>query len=144
MIAADGKLSQVHILLPPLQKLRTVVDRLKVMSDVLIVRANNSKHLQLSVNTDSVRCETLWTDCTNPKMSMPFSRYPIRSLNLRTARAQTNSQDPTMQEDNDTDPDKMHTVQVPIRGFLKFLHSHVVSTTSIACISASTRVIYLD
>jgi HUS1 checkpoint protein len=34
---------QLHILLPPLQKLRTVVERLRLMSDVLAIRANNAQ-----------------------------------------------------------------------------------------------------
>lgn len=31
------------------------------------------------------------------------------------------------------DPDKMFTVLISTRSFLKFLNSHVVSTTTIAC-----------
>lgn len=57
---------QVHVLLPPLLKLRTIVERLRPLSDVLALRANNSGVLQLSVNTDTVKLETQWVKCGNP------------------------------------------------------------------------------
>lgn len=59
--------SKTHILLPSLQKLRTIVDRMRPMSDILAVRASNNGRLQLSIRTDSVTVDTQWTDCTNPK-----------------------------------------------------------------------------
>lgn len=65
---------QVHILLPPLQKLRTIVDRLRPMSDILAIKASNNGKLQLTISTDSVTVDTQWTDCTNPKMGMFFWR----------------------------------------------------------------------
>ncbi|KAF9457489.1 checkpoint protein Hus1/Mec3 [Collybia nuda] len=100
----------LHILLPPLQKLRTIVERLRPMSDILAVRANNSGCLQLSINTEGVKVDTEWKNCTNPKTQ--------------------NAED----EDEAPDPEKMFSVLVSIRSFLKFLNSHVVSTTTIACI----------
>ncbi|KAF8071503.1 checkpoint protein Hus1/Mec3 [Lyophyllum atratum] len=101
----------LHILLPPLQKLRTVVDRLKPMSDVLAIRANNNGCLQLSISTESVKVDTEWKDCSNPKT--------------------TN----TPQDLEDApDPNQLFTVLVSTRSFFKFLNSHVVSTTTIACI----------
>jgi len=95
-----------HILLPPLQKLRTIVERLRPMSDILSIRANNSGCLQVSINTESVKVDTEWKNCKNPKMT----------------------------EENPPDPEQMFSVLVSIRSFLKFLNSHVVSTTTIACI----------
>lgn len=62
---------QTHILLPPLQKLRTIVDRLRPMSDILAVRANNNGCLQISIHTESVKVETEWRGCTNPTMGRP-------------------------------------------------------------------------
>jgi len=63
---------QVHILLPPLQKLRTIVDRLRPLSDVLALRANNSGKLQVAISTDSVKVETQWVGCGNPSISSSF------------------------------------------------------------------------
>ncbi|RDB25543.1 Checkpoint protein hus1 [Hypsizygus marmoreus] len=101
----------LHILLPPLQKLRTIVDRLRPMSDILAIRANNNGCLRLSINTESVKVDTEWKDCTNPK-------------------TQNIPEDP----EDAPDPDQLFTVLVSLRSFLKFLNSHVVSTTTIACI----------
>ncbi|CAK5270303.1 unnamed protein product [Mycena citricolor] len=103
----------VNIVLPPLQKLRPIVERLRSMSDYLLVRANNSGCLNLSVQTDSVSVDTEWKNCTI------------------TPRAAANSQDP---EPIEKDPVEMFPVTVTTRSFLKFLNSHVVSTTTIACI----------
>ncbi|KAF8963097.1 checkpoint protein Hus1/Mec3 [Flammula alnicola] len=100
----------LHILLPPLQKLRTIVERLRPMSDVLALQANNNKRLVVAIRTEGVHVETEWRDCQNPK---------------------------TQDEDQDTespDPNAMFTVLISTRSFLKFLNSHVVSTTTIACI----------
>ncbi|KAJ3518174.1 hypothetical protein NLJ89_g8 [Agrocybe chaxingu] len=98
----------LHILLPPLQKLRTIVERMRPLSDVFAVRANNNKRLVLAISTESVRVETEWTDCRN------------------TARDGA--------DDEIADPDKLFTVLISTRSFLKFLNSHVVSTTTIAAI----------
>jgi len=101
----------LHILLPPLQKLRTIVERLRSLSDVLAFRANNNNRLLLAINTESVRVETEWKDCPNPK---------------------TQEEEAELEESQD--PNKMFTVLISTRSFLKFLNSHVVSTTTIACI----------
>ncbi|KAF7972224.1 hypothetical protein HWV62_18622 [Athelia sp. TMB] len=105
-----------HILLPPLQKLRTIVERMRPMSDVLAIRASNNGKLQLAISTDSVAVETQWTNCTNPDMS---------------AGGATQSQS---EEEDKPDPDDLFSVHVSTRSFLKFLNSHLISTTTIACI----------
>ncbi|KAI6099726.1 checkpoint protein Hus1/Mec3 [Pisolithus sp. B1] len=97
----------VHILLPPLQKLRTIVERLRPLSDVLALRANNSGKLQMAISTDSVKVETQWIGCANPSLTEPTEK---------------------------PDPETVFSVLVSVRSFLKFLNSHVVSTTTIACI----------
>ncbi|KAJ7784585.1 checkpoint protein Hus1/Mec3 [Mycena metata] len=103
----------VHIILPPLQKLRPIVERLRPMSDFLAVRANNNGRLQLSIRTDTVNVDTEWKNCKN------------------TNRASTASQDP---DPDPRDPDELFSVLVSTKSFFKFLNSHVVSTTTIACI----------
>ncbi|KAF8208928.1 checkpoint protein Hus1/Mec3 [Mycena galopus ATCC 62051] len=103
----------VHIILPPLQKLRPIVERLRPMSDFLAVRANNNGRLQLSIRTDTVNVDTEWKNCKN------------------TNKASSASQGP---EPDPRDPDEIFSVLVSTRSFFKFLNSHVVSTTTIACI----------
>jgi len=43
------------------------------MSDVLSVRANRNKHLQLAIHTESVRVDVDWKDCTHPQTTRAFS-----------------------------------------------------------------------
>ena len=59
---------QIHILLPPLLKLRTLVDRLRPMADIVAVRANGAGRLQISAGTDEVKVDLVWEGCTNPRM----------------------------------------------------------------------------
>ncbi|OAX41448.1 cell cycle checkpoint [Rhizopogon vinicolor AM-OR11-026] len=107
----------VNILLPSLQKLRTIVERIRPLSNVLVLRANNSGKLQLSINTDTVKLETQWLRCANPPM--------------RQAPNADDVEDPSLEK---PDPDKLFSVLVSVRSFLQFLNSHIVSTTTIACL----------
>ncbi|EKM77171.1 hypothetical protein AGABI1DRAFT_77581 [Agaricus bisporus var. burnettii JB137-S8] len=103
----------LHILLPPLQKVRTVVERLRPMSDTLTFRANNSGKLHISISTETVRVQTEWKNLTNPRL---------------------NERERNDEEQAVVDSEKLFTVHVSIRSFLRFLNSHVISTTTIACV----------
>ncbi|KAI0741690.1 cell cycle checkpoint [Daedaleopsis nitida] len=105
----------VHILLPPLGKLRTVVDRLRPFAnDGVRFRANLVGELQLCGHNDYARIDIGWSGLANPPMP----------------------RDPDEDESVEKDPSKMHGVLVSHKSLLKFLNSHVVSTTTIACICA--------
>jgi len=108
----------VHILLPPLQKLRTIVERLRPLSDVIAVRCNNNGKLEISVQTEGVRVDTQWSGCTNPKMAQEGAS--------QNAEAGGEIEKP--------DPDQLFCVLISIKSFIKFLNSHVLSSTTIACI----------
>ncbi|KAL5485879.1 HUS1 [Sanghuangporus weigelae] len=108
----------IHILLPPLQKLRTIVERMRSMADVLCVQANHRGGLRLSVESDQVRVQTQWSKCIIP--------------NLGSDRSHTDDPDPDPEPEKDAN--QWFSVHLSIRAFLKFLSSHVVSTTTIACI----------
>ena len=61
---------QVHILLPPLTKLRSIVDRMRPLSERGIwFRANLSGQLQLSAAGDDARVDINWQNLANPPMS---------------------------------------------------------------------------
>ncbi|KII84360.1 hypothetical protein PLICRDRAFT_46253 [Plicaturopsis crispa FD-325 SS-3] len=110
----------IHIVLPPLQKLRTIVERMRPLSDDLVVRANGAGRLVLGINTESVTLDTTWTNCANPKMAREGA----------TQGSVADDDDPR----EDKDPEELSSVLISIRSFLKFLNSHVVSTTTMACI----------
>lgn len=97
----------VHVVLPPLSKLKTIVERLKPMANVLAFRANNNGKLQLSIYTESVKVDTDWNNCVNPKVQ---------------------------RQNDERDPDELHEVCISLKGFLKVMNSYIVSTTTIACL----------
>jgi hypothetical protein len=43
-------------------------------------------------------------------------------------------------QEEERDPDQMYEVCLSLKGFSKFLYSHVVSTTTIACASGTAMV----
>ncbi|TFY83330.1 hypothetical protein EWM64_g682 [Hericium alpestre] len=110
----------IHILLPPLLKLRTIVDRLRPLADVIAVRANGSGKLQISAATESAKMDVVWEGCANPRMAQ-------EGLSQGVPDGEQNDIDKR-------DPKQMFSVLVHVRSFLKFLNAHVVSTTTIACI----------
>lgn len=75
--------AQIYIALPPLQKLRAIVERMRsALSDDLLVRASGAGRLVLGIDTDSVVLNTTWTDCSTPIMgaSLPlFALYIAKS-----------------------------------------------------------------
>lgn len=80
------------------------------MSNILSIRGNNSGCLQLSINTEGVKVQSEWTDCTNP------DTHALGG-----------------DDDEENDPEQMFTVLVSIKSFLKFLNVHSVCSTTIAC-----------
>ncbi|PAV16477.1 cell cycle checkpoint [Pyrrhoderma noxium] len=116
----------IHVLLPPLQKIRTVTERMKSMAELLGIHANRRGVLQLSLESDQVRTKTQWTRCTIPNMSSTQDQ----SLSQSSIAQNTTRSDSEI----NSDPEHLYGVHVSNRAFLKFLSSHVVSTTTIACI----------
>ncbi|TFY56033.1 hypothetical protein EVJ58_g7878 [Rhodofomes roseus] len=112
----DRSIPKVHILLPPLAKLRTVVERMRPLAaDVIGIRANLSGCLQLCAQTDNARVDVSWNGLSNPKMAQDPSTQDPDNLEAR-------------------DPTTLYGVLVSLKSLQKFLSSHVVSTTTIACI----------
>ncbi|KLO17351.1 cell cycle checkpoint [Schizopora paradoxa] len=103
----------IHILLPPLTKLRTVTEHLRQLADVLEVRVGRRGDLRLAVDTDDVTVETLWTKQRRPKKG-------------KSAKEKG--------KEKEVDKDKSFAVRLSVRAFLKFLSVHVVSSTTIACV----------
>lgn len=99
------------------------------MSEILVVSANSEGRLQLSIKTESVKIDTEWTGLTNPQIGMLVFRY-IFSFSTSYAPL-AREEEPT--ESQTAPSDKMFRVLVSVKSFIKFLNSHVVSTTTIAC-----------
>ncbi|KAF8501254.1 cell cycle checkpoint [Gautieria morchelliformis] len=99
----------VHIILPPLSKLRTVTEHLHQLSDIMGISANGTGRLKFFIDTDTVKVDTEWSGCDVPRIG---------------------------KDDNDEprDPEVYATTLVSIKSFLRFLSCHIVATTTIACI----------
>nr|XP_019048408.1 HUS1 checkpoint protein [Kwoniella bestiolae CBS 10118]OCF27338.1 HUS1 checkpoint protein [Kwoniella bestiolae CBS 10118] len=104
----------IHVVLPNLLELRNIVSRLSHLADDVKVSANHEGRLELTAKSSRVNLTTTWNE-----------------LNVPTANCQLL---PTRQEQPLPPPDHMFTVSVAIKGFLKFLTSHLVGGTAIACI----------
>ncbi|EPS93287.1 hypothetical protein FOMPIDRAFT_1026583 [Fomitopsis schrenkii] len=107
---------EVHIILPPLAKVRAVAERLRPLAGEMIgMYANREGCFQLRAQTDAASVVVSWHGLSNPRMAHDPS----------TQRAD---------EDDERDPKVLYGVLVNVKSLQKFLNSHVVSTTTIACI----------
>ncbi|OBZ72379.1 Checkpoint protein hus1 [Grifola frondosa] len=81
----------VHILLPPLAKLRTVVERIRPLAaDGVTIRANGSGELHFCVHTENARVEVGWNGLNNPSMAREASTGD------RDAADESEAPDPTL------------------------------------------------
>ncbi|KAI0077802.1 cell cycle checkpoint [Panus rudis PR-1116 ss-1] len=126
---------EVQIIMPDLIKLKTVVERLRAHSDIIGVYANNSGRLQISSATESVSVKVEWNKLKNPVLSNATqTQDPSRSgsQTLPNSGSQPASQQSSQQSKRD--PTQNYGVLVSIKSFLKFINTHLTSTTTIACI----------
>ena len=129
---------------------------MRAHSEILGLRANNEGQLILSVSTDSVKTDVNWSGLSNPTMCTSFVLAPL-SLSRLLAHALTvilrhiaaKNRGPTQEPSQVTqtqsdiavndvpnvDTKRMYGVLVSIKSFVKFLSSHLVSTTTICCTS---------
>lgn len=116
----------VQIMLPPLTKIRAVVERMRNLSDVIAVRANSSGCLRLSASTEVVKADITWNDCSHPPMSGDGASQANVGTQGERGEASGERERP--------DPTQLFSVLVHARSLLKFLNAHAVSKTTIACI----------
>ena len=124
-------------MLPPLSKMRTVVERMRNLSDVMAVRANSSGCLRLSASTEVVKADITWNNCTHPRIGKLWP-FPVFSFRISSIYVAANSVSQANDEDEEQgrerpDPTQLFSVLVHTRSFLKFLNAHAVSKTTIAC-----------
>src|SRR3989338_7389604 len=96
----------VHIVLPPLKQLRTVIERMKQLADHLTIKANMDGMLIVEIDTDFVHVST--TYCNLPHFQLA-DRPLVR--------------DPTIQAE----------VKVDIKKFSRFLASTQIAPTNTIC-----------
>ncbi|KAM0749484.1 cell cycle checkpoint [Meredithblackwellia eburnea MCA 4105] len=110
----------VNILLPPLQNLKTVCERLKTIAPTITISANFRGEFRLKASSDEAKVETEWRELKHPHTF----------------------EEQEADEDEPRDPLEFHSVTVDARGLLKFLASYSIATTTIACICANHCAIF--
>ena len=58
--------ASVNIILPPLLSLRTIADKMKSMSNLITLAANNAGQLQLRIQSETLSVETKFEHLQNP------------------------------------------------------------------------------
>jgi HUS1 checkpoint protein len=108
---------QVHIMLPPLKLLRSVIDRMKNMSEHLFISANMGGELRFSIDTNSVSVTTAYAGLEHPLIE---GRTPPQHDRTQKGEA-----------------------QIEIKKFAKFLFSSQVSPTNVILCLVEGRAIVL-
>ncbi|RUS19648.1 hypothetical protein BC937DRAFT_87159 [Endogone sp. FLAS-F59071] len=107
-------LPQVYIMMPNLQNLQMVAERMKALSEHIIVSANMAGEFTIKVETDLVQVETFYHGLQNPELD-------------------------TTQMDITDHPSVLHdkhafaSARVDTKSFVKFLYSHHVGPQNVIC-----------
>ncbi|XP_028919539.1 checkpoint protein HUS1 [Ornithorhynchus anatinus] len=107
----------VSIYLPMLKIMKSVVERMKNISNYIVIEANLSGEMNLKIETDLVSVTTHFKDLGNP---------PWTSEDTSQGR----------------DPDRMSEVRIDIRKLLQFLAGQQVNPTKALCNIASNRLVH--
>ncbi|QRV75190.1 Hus1, required for S-M and DNA damage checkpoints-like protein [Ceratobasidium sp. AG-Ba] len=108
----------LHIILPSLKELRTIVEHMQRLSDVVAFSATRNGELVLAIQTDDVRVSTAWEGCLRPTIE---GEPPEDPENL--------------------DMDQKFGALVAVKSLLKFLTVHMFSSSTVASICANYCVI---
>ncbi|XP_071392741.1 checkpoint protein HUS1 isoform X2 [Centroberyx affinis] len=111
---------QVSIYLPPLKTMKNVVDRMKNLSNFLVMEANLSGEMNLKIETDLVSVTTHFKDLGNP----PWGSQDGGGSQSR-------------------DPDSMAQARVDIRKLQQFLMGQQVNPSKAMCNIVHNRIIHL-
>ncbi|KAI9505824.1 checkpoint protein Hus1/Mec3, partial [Coemansia spiralis] len=104
--------SQVHIMMPPLNSMRSIAERIKAMGDRVAVSANRDGELTIGVANDLVEITTFF-----------------RGLENLTYDSTQPSANPTP----DRGPTEFYSAVVDMRNFVRFLQSYHVAPKNIVC-----------
>ncbi|KAM3593643.1 uncharacterized protein V6R79_017771 [Siganus canaliculatus] len=114
----------VSIYLPPLKTMKNVVDRMKNLSNFLVMEANLSGDMNLKIQTDLVSVTTHFKDLGNPPWGDAASSQDAGPSQSR-------------------DPEDMVQVRVDIRKLQQFLMGQQVNPSKALCNLVQDRVVHL-
>lgn len=112
----------VSIMMPQMKTLRNVIDKMKNISNVLLLSANRQGELKVSVETDIVSVSTHFQDLINPTH--------------RNEGGQQNETSPPR------DPSDFAEAKIDIRKFAQFLTGQQVSPSRVICNIADNHVVH--
>ncbi|XP_063778710.1 checkpoint protein HUS1 isoform X2 [Pseudophryne corroboree] len=112
----------VSIYLPPIKTMKSVVERMKNLSNFIVIEANGNGEINLKIETDLVSVSTHFKDLGNPPWGVS---------------AET-SQNSTQQRD----PDIMSEARVDIRKLLQFLAGQQVNPNKAICNIVHKRMVH--
>lgn len=107
----------LHLILPPLKDLRTIVEHMQRLSDVVAISATHRGELVLAIQTDDVRVSTGWEGCLRPTI------------------------EGEAEKDEERDMDQKFGALVAVKSLLKFLTCHMFSSSTVASICANYCII---
>ncbi|KAI8325389.1 cell cycle checkpoint [Martensiomyces pterosporus] len=105
--------SQVHIMMPPLNSVRSVAERMKSMGDRVAISANKQGEVTIRVANDLVEITTFFRGLEN--------------------LAYDSTQEPSASSTPDRGPGEFYTAVVDMKNFLRFLQSYHVAPKNIVC-----------
>lgn len=111
--------SDVSIYLPVLKTMKSIVEKMRNLSNHLIIEANLSGDLNLKIETELVCVTTHFKDLGNPPLA---------------------SEDASQ----DRDPEQMAEVRIDIRKLLQFLAGQQVNPTRAVCNIVSNKLVHFD
>ncbi|KAJ1644665.1 Checkpoint protein hus1 [Coemansia erecta] len=112
---------QVHVMMPPLNSMRSVAERMKTMGDRVAVSANKNGELRIRVANDMVDITTHFKGLENLSYD-------------------TTQQEPLSAE---REPAAFYTAVVDMKNFLRFLQSyHVVPKNIVCCIIENHALVF--
>ncbi|XP_029384655.1 checkpoint protein HUS1 [Echeneis naucrates] len=112
----------VSIYLPPLKTMKNVVDRMKNLSNFLVIEANLNGEMNLKIETDLVSVTTHFKDLGNPPWGGDASQDS---------------------ESQSRDPEAMAEARVDIRRLQQFLMGQQVNPSKAMCNIVHQRVVHL-
>lgn len=111
----------VSIYLPVLKTMKNIVERMKNLSNFVVIEANRNGEMNLKIETDLVSVTTNFKDLGNP----PW-------VSDDTSQAST----------QDRDPEAMAEARVDIRKLLQFLAGQQVNPTKAICNIVNKRIVH--
>lgn len=142
---------QVHIYMPKMFKVRSVVEKMRNVTRHIYVSANRSEEFLMSVEEPEVRIESKWAKCGHPRIQNGESdEQTVENLDFNAdnhhgrsySESQQTSAASASTSDLEADKTKHFRVKVDAKSLLKFLSSHILESRCIVCICQPLCVIF--